>query len=285
MQLGKKSVLSSLILVLSLFEVHRAAAQSDEPIDAASAPITANSAVVTGHAFSAMKYARRVKILPDGKQQFIKNEIYPTQIARDAEGRIRIEPIVDPQPECDQPTSLVPPPCPYWSIIVFDPTKQVITHWHTSEPAGHGAVAIKLSASQVDDAENSTTAMPVDLREPAPDEAKATTEKLGDKTIDGVRASGVRITTVFPAGYSGNKTPVTKIHEVWRSAEMKLVIKIIDGDLNGEATIAGLDHVSLQPDPALFQPPDGSRVQIRAESGDSVYADRDITLLVEWFVR
>jgi hypothetical protein len=285
MQLGKKSVLSALVLGLGLFGVHRAAAQSDEPIDAASAPITANSAVVTGHAFSAMKYARRVKILPDGKQQFIKNEIYPTQIARDAEGRIRIEPIVDPQPECDQPTSLVPPPCPFWSIIVFDPTKQVITHWHTSEPAGHGAVAIKLSASQVDDAENSTTAMPVDLREPAPDEAKATTEKLGDKTIDGVRASGVRTTTVLPAGYSGNKTSVTKIHEVWRSEEMRLVIKIIDGDPNGEETIAGLDHVSLQPDPALFEPPDGSKVQIRAESGDSVYADRDITLLVEWFVK
>jgi hypothetical protein len=43
-------------------------------------------------------------MLPDGKKQFIKNERYPVQIARDSEGRLMMQ-YIDSNalaPECDQ---------------------------------------------------------------------------------------------------------------------------------------------------------------------------------------
>ena len=100
--------------------------------------------------------------------------------------------------------------------------------------------------------------------------------------MEGVAVTGVRTTTVLPAGYKGNQTPVTTIHEVWSSEAMKLVIRVIDGDPNKEVTISGLEHLSRAPDPSLFHPPDGYRI---TPSDRSEYVDYDITLLAEWGVK
>ena len=84
-----------------------------------------------------------------------------------------------------------------------------------------------------------------------------TTEDLGGKTGEGLRATGVGTTTMYPAGHSGNKTPIAIIHEVWKSPEMRLVVKIVDGDPHGEETIRTLNgcpcnliyrHSTLLPD-------------------------------------
>jgi hypothetical protein len=74
---------------------------------------TNNSAptLVVGRPFSATKYAWQVKLLPDGKSQFIRNERYPTRIARDAKGRVMMQMIDSDQlmPECDHMDRLLPP--------------------------------------------------------------------------------------------------------------------------------------------------------------------------------
>ena len=44
-------------------------------------------------------------MLPDGKLHFIRNERYPTRIARAADGRIMMQYLDDDIPsECDRPT-------------------------------------------------------------------------------------------------------------------------------------------------------------------------------------
>jgi hypothetical protein len=49
--------------------------------------------------------------------------------------------------------------------------------------------------------------------------------------------------------------PGVKIHEVWTSAKMHLVLMTVDGDPAGEEKISGLRKISLTPDASLFRPP------------------------------
>jgi hypothetical protein len=283
MRRSKITACAMLVFGLAIFDAQRASGQSNQPTDPESSLTTTSPAVVRGQSFSATKYVRKVKTLPDGKQQFIRNEIYPVQVARDSDGRIRVQVVGDHlQPECDQPASQVPPPCPSWNVILFDPVTQTITHWAEGEMGGHAAIVVKLSAPQVEDIENSTSVLREVAKKAQPEGPTVTTEDLGEKVVEGVSATGVRTTTVFPVGYSGNKTPITTIREVWTSTEMKLVIKIIDGDPRKEETLRGLEHVSLQPDPSLFRPPDGYEIQY---GSDSKNADEDVRQLDDWLVK
>jgi hypothetical protein len=87
----------------------------------------------------------------------------------------------------------------------------------------------------------------------------------------------------------GQAVQRTRIHEVWTSAEMQLIIRVIDGDPKGEESIWGLEKISLKPDPALFQPPDGFEIEHRTpgqllrwgvSGGRSEY---DFEQLKSWF--
>lgn len=61
------------------------------------------AAPVTGYPFSAVKYARRVRVLPDGRQEFLRNERYPIAMARDQDGRLMMQMLETDglAPECD----------------------------------------------------------------------------------------------------------------------------------------------------------------------------------------
>jgi hypothetical protein len=87
------------------------------------------------------------------------------------------------------------------------------------------------------------------------------------QTVQGLPVSDVRTTTIVPAGRSGNDAPITKTQEVWTSPELKLVIKEQWNDpRSGERTIE-LDNFSqVEPDPALFHPPQGHQVKNALES-------------------
>jgi len=277
--------LAAVWIVLAVVSAQSGAAQDNEPA-AAAAPTDANPGVVKGEPFSATKYSRRVKNLPDGKQQFLRNEHYPVKIARDSEGRVRIEIVELPNVECDKPEMLVPPPCPSWGVLVFDPISGTVTHWPEGEIGAHVSVTLIPSPSQIAEAEDSTSNLPAQSGMTAEDGAEMTTQSLGSKDIDGISAIGVRTTSVIAAGHFGSKDPIVRIHEVWTSAEMKLVVKIIDGDPNGDETISGLDHVSLAPGAALFQPPEGYEIQVRNEPkflGTGL--EGDLHQMAEWFVR
>jgi hypothetical protein len=52
-----------------------------------------------------------------------------------------------------------------------------------------------------------------------------------------------------------NGKPKPTIHEVWTSAQMHLVLKVVDGDPHGDEVVSGLDHISLTPKSELFTPP------------------------------
>jgi hypothetical protein len=280
--MSRNAVVATLMVALLFAGVNLATGQSNDPSAEDHALSTAGSMIVAGHAFSAIRYSRRVKISPTGKQQFIRNEYYPILIARDSEGRVRVQSVSNPPLECDQLQSLVPPPCPAWGVILFDPVTQTITHWTEGEIAGHAAIKVKLSAQQVEEAEKATSIITADPPDTNQDIKQVTTENLGAKVIEGISVTGIRTTTTFPVQPPNQERPTINVHEVWISEDMKLIVQIVDGDPQNEETLSGLDHISLQPDPTLFHPPDGYEIQYPRTVGK--YVDSDMGDVDEWFV-
>ena len=289
-----KILCAMLVFGLMTGQAQNSVEQSDPSATATSTPDTMNANAVTGHPFSAIKYSRTVKIMPDGKQQFIRNERYPVQLGRDSKGRVLLQ-TMGVQPECDQPELPEPPKCPVWDHLLFDPVAQTMTHWTGGEIGGGGTVIIELSPEQVAEANELTLNIHQNMNEPNSEDSSVTWKSLGQKEIEGVTAAGVRTTTVHPAEYPG-KAPTRTIHEVWVSTEMKLVIQVIDGDPQGEETISGLEHISQTPDPSLFIPhpregyviyygnqhPPGADYYFKSRPGD---ASGDLRDLAEWEVK
>jgi hypothetical protein len=232
--------------------------------------------VVAGHPFSAIKYARRVRVMPDGAVRFIRNERYPTRIARDAQGRVMMEFIESDalSPECDQLQMEKPPPCPSWPVFVVDPVARVLAHWVEGEMGSHVAVDMPLTGADIDRM-RSTSEMPDVTAQFDPAEGEPKTLDLGIKTLDGILAHGVRTTLE-----SRGTHRVLRIHEVWTAQEMKLIVRVIDGDPNGVEIVRGLSRISMHTDPALFRPPEGYGMQHR-DTGD--WDTHDLDYLGTWF--
>ncbi|MGA9672532.1 MAG: hypothetical protein WBQ94_25175, partial [Terracidiphilus sp.] len=97
-----------------------------------------------------------------------------------------------------------------------------------------------------------------------PEAIKPQFEELGMKTINGVEAQGTRTTRVIPAGREGNDQPLTVTHESWVSPELKLVVMSTNDDpRSGTSTMELTDIERAEPDPALFQVPEGYTVKER----------------------
>lgn len=95
-----------------------------------------------------------------------------------------------------------------------------------------------------------------DPNEPAP-----ASENLADQTINGIRASGTRMTTTIPSGRMGNDNPITVTSERWYSSELKATVmtKHIDpwaGELKTEFTSVN----TSEPDPSLFRVPSDYKI-------------------------
>jgi hypothetical protein len=276
-------ILRTILTLALLLKLPVALAQNVESSEPIAVGTEANANAVVGHPFSAILYSHRVAILDDGKQRFIRNERYPVELARDSNGRVRLQ-AVALMPECDHLELLNPPPCPCWEIIVFDPMKETITHWLEGEIAGKGAAQFDLSPPQLQEWVDLTAVMPEEPASESDDsDAKVSTELLANTVMEGVPVTGIRTSSVHPAGYQGNKIPTTTIHEVWSSPEMKLTIRVVDGNPRGEEVISELKDISLQADRSRFDAPDGYGFR---QAGFSSYVDLDkMEKLAAWFVR
>lgn len=94
------------------------------------------------------------------------------------------------------------------------------------------------------------------------DQVQPTPENLGTKAIIGLEARGTRFTTTYPVGRVGNDQPFTVPHETWISTELMIAVLQIDDDpRTGARTMELTDIERCEPDPALFQPPEGCTVK------------------------
>jgi hypothetical protein len=82
------------MLVVGVMNCH--AQSAVEPIHQPTAASDAEATgAVAGQPFSAIKYSRTVKVLPDGKQEYIRNKQYSIQIARGSNRRVLL--LFEPQ--------------------------------------------------------------------------------------------------------------------------------------------------------------------------------------------
>jgi hypothetical protein len=83
-------------------------------------------------------------------------------------------------------------------------------------------------------------------------------EQLGQMTIEGINAVGMRITRTTPANTIGNAEPLVAVTETWRSPELNIVLLTKNSNPQHGDTVYKLVNIQrVEPDPALFQiPPD-----------------------------
>jgi hypothetical protein len=95
----------------------------------------------------------------------------------------------------------------------------------------------------------------------SPDAAPPTTENLGDQTIDGIHATGTRVTTTIPAGKMGNEQPILVTSERWYSPELKTTIMTKHTDpWAGELKTEFTNVNTSEPDSSLFTIPGDYKV-------------------------
>ena len=89
-------------------------------------------------------------------------------------------------------------------------------------------------------------------------------EKLPGKTINGIYAEGTRLTITYPAGSLGNDRPIVSVHENWTSPDLQIVVLSTDDDPRSGTRTAEITNLDRsEPDPAIFQVPEGYALKER----------------------
>jgi hypothetical protein len=87
-------------------------------------------------------------------------------------------------------------------------------------------------------------------------------EDLGTRTINGLMAKGSSTVRIIPAGEEGNQQPLEVVDEVWGSRDMALdLVRIHDDPRRGKSTMEYEELNLGEPDPAMFAPPAGYKVE------------------------
>jgi hypothetical protein len=104
--------------------------------------------------------------------------------------------------------------------------------------------------------ESSTASANVVFRKAGQNTSEPATENLGEQTINGIRATGTRMTTTIPSGKVGNDRAISVTSERWYSPELKATIMTKHDDpWAGELKMELASVDTSDPDPAMFMVP------------------------------
>jgi hypothetical protein len=100
------------------------------------------------------------------------------------------------------------------------------------------------------------TASPRIARQPAQTNPNVRREALAAQSMNGVIASGTRITHTIPAGEIGNSAALETVHETWMSDDLKVPVRTKMTDpRTGTSTMELTTLLRGEPDAALFTVP------------------------------
>jgi len=101
-----------------------------------------------------------------------------------------------------------------------------------------------------------TTGASANLTSAEPLPPQPTREDLGTQVIEGLEATGERITQTIPAGAEGNDQPIQITYERWYSTKAHLTLLSVTNDPRYGETVTRLTNLVLDEPPAdLFQVP------------------------------
>jgi len=208
---------------------------------------------VTGEPYTATRATLQQHKLEDGTTISRHSHHF---IARDAEGRVRMERVLI------KATSSTPA---VKMIYVKDPVAGTLTRWTEggAEMPGQEKTATVVKLPDMSkDAAKAALGTEKGTQKETPKHEHATTEQLGQQSIQGVMVTGVRTTTIVPAGKVGNDQPLTETDEIWTAPDLRLVVREVETDPRSGTTTHELENLSREDPPiATFQPPAGYAVK------------------------
>ena len=93
---------------------------------------------------------------------------------------------------------------------------------------------------------------------PGSKDVVTSSEPLGTQILDGIQAQGYRTILTHPVGSMGNDRPVVTTMENWISPEFNITILSKTTDPRSGESVRALVNIRLtEPDPSLFQVPEG----------------------------
>jgi hypothetical protein len=207
---------------------------------------------ITGAPYTALRKTTHVQKLADGTT--ITRESTEKE-ARDSEGRTYHE------SHFSFPAG-VPGQAPFSHSVynIFDPVNRVQINWNSNSKQAN--VSHMPEPGQLSQPQRPATLPQVRSLPARVAQDRSGIEDLGTKTINGVEAKGIRFTRVIPEGSEGNDRPLTVTSETWTSPDLKTtVLSIIDDPRNGTNTTELTDIDRAEPDPSLFQVPEGIAIK------------------------
>jgi hypothetical protein len=222
--------------------------------------------VVKGVPYSAEIVSEFVQTLADGNRIVQRRT---SRVYRDGQGRIRREE--------DQSTGGT-------SISIMDPVAgKGFTLDAANRTARETLPMVMGAAPMIEGVRFGTLSMPVGqtydlrlaglptrtgLRQRVGGGGEPVEEKLPDRSIEGVLATGVRRTTTIAKGAIGNEQPIKIVSEEWTSPELQILVLTEHNDpRTGRSTYRLLKISRLEPDAALFQVPADYTIQRGAGRG------------------
>jgi TonB family protein len=209
--------------------------------------------VVTGAPYSAEGQSQNIQTLSDGTH--ITSPLLCWKFYRDSQGRTRVErPVVlglQFEPPNTEKMTVIEVTDPVAEIkFTLDPVRKVVHKQRWSAP---------------------TSAPVTGVFSPGQGGQRQPTESLGEKTIEGLLCEGTRDTTIWPIGSMRNDRPISAISEVWKSAELQLVVlNEYRQPQTGERTQKLVNISRAEPPADLFQPP--ADYTLEADSTDDAYS-------------
>ena len=190
-------------------------------------------ATVTGAPYSAVEVRTSQQVLAAGG---VIQRTEQTNVFRDSQGRVRRE-----------TTRTGPDGQTHARVTISDPVAGVVQELDAKNKTAFTRPARFPSHAQ-------TAGTPT--RPAAQADANVKRETLAAQTMNGIIASGTRVTRTIPAGTIGNSQAIATVRETWMSDDLKVPLMTKVSDPRTGTSTAELTNINRsQPDPTLFQIP------------------------------
>jgi len=205
---------------------------------------------VTGAPYSAQEVTETSQTLPNGNVISRKTQ---ANVYRDSSGRVRTEMTVPARPSPGQTAGATATGTTRTIVNIHDPVAGVSRELDTQAkvaretplPGPRGANAAGAGNRPGRGGNRSAASDP-----------NVVTEALAMQTINGVQATGTRVTRTIPAGQIGNAQPIQVVTETWQAPDLKVPVMTKTTDPRFGTTTTQLINITRsEPDPSLFQTP------------------------------
>jgi hypothetical protein len=214
---------------------------------------------IAGAPFSAVAKTESVTAFADGNRIVRTNTV---RYFRDGQGRTRTE-------RGEEPNRMITINDPVSGERYFVRPENKTVFAYKSSAGGTVRPAASMAPSMDDMAPFALLGLGMGLGANQTTEASSETTSLGEKSINGVAATGTRLVRNIPSGALGNDKPIASTLDRWVSSDLGIPVQITQkSSIGGELTLTLDQVVRTEPDPTLFAPPsDYTRRDINLPAG------------------